>query len=571
VTLPTGLEGFELPVPPEDDDLRAAVRASLSLLTIAPARITYPLLTAVYRAAAGPVDASPHVAGATGEGKSELAALVQQHFGPTMTARKLPGSWDSTANALEALTFAAKDTLFVVDDFMLNARGADAQRLHRDADRLLRAKGNQSGRQRMRADTTLRPAKPPRALILSTGEDTPRGQSLRARILILELAPGDLDWGRLTDCQQDAAAGRYAASLAGFVRWLADRYPDTAGTLDLLRGDTLKCRAFAAAFTFHRRTPEIVASLATGFRLFLDFATDIGALTSAEADLHWRAAWDALGIAAKAQAVHQIAGEPAGRFLELVAATLASGRAHAAAPDGGAPANAAAWGWRLSMVGTDDYQRDEWRPQGERIGWVDGDALYLDRDAAHAAARRLVADSGDAFTVTRDTLAKRLHERGYLTSTESQHGELSVRRMLGGQRRRVWHLSTSSLFPTEKSGQSGQQDDLTNEWPEHWPDHGDVDAGSGQHHPNADAENGRAGWNGRTSTIGAPDVRDGDSVGWVWPNNDRNPAKGSATQSTKSPLSADSNFCMACDRLLPNAAARARGLCARCNDKDLVH
>ena len=49
--------------------------------------------------------------------------------------------------------------------------------------------GNNAGRQRMRADTTLRPPKPPRCLILSSGEEVPRGQSLRARTVITELVP----------------------------------------------------------------------------------------------------------------------------------------------------------------------------------------------------------------------------------------------------------------------------------------------------------------------------------------------------------------------------------------------
>src|SRR5262245_64062034 len=97
------------------------------------------------------------------------------------------------------------------------------QRMHRDADRLLRAQGNRSGRQRMRADTSLRPAKPPRGLLISTGEDVPRGQSLRARMLILDVAPGAVDWKKMTACQEDAAASIYGQAMAGFVQWLATR------------------------------------------------------------------------------------------------------------------------------------------------------------------------------------------------------------------------------------------------------------------------------------------------------------------------------------------------------------
>ncbi|MGH2688806.1 MAG: hypothetical protein ACRDKW_08370, partial [Actinomycetota bacterium] len=131
-----------------------------------------------------------------------------------MDARNLPGSWSSTANALEGLAFAAKDALLVVDDFAPSGSVTDTERAHREADRILRAQGSRSGRLRMRADGSLRTARPPRGLILSTGEDVPRGQSLRARMLVLELERGDVDWDALTRCQRAAADGALARSLS---------------------------------------------------------------------------------------------------------------------------------------------------------------------------------------------------------------------------------------------------------------------------------------------------------------------------------------------------------------------
>ena len=114
----------------------------------------------------------------------------------------------------------------MVDDFAPTGSAADVQRYHREADRLLRTQGDASGRQRLRADSTLKSAKPPRGIILSTSEDIPRGQSLRARTLVLELGLNDVDWVHLTKCQAAAAAGLYAEVLAGFLWWLAPRYSE---------------------------------------------------------------------------------------------------------------------------------------------------------------------------------------------------------------------------------------------------------------------------------------------------------------------------------------------------------
>src|SRR5262249_11974368 len=224
VDLGDALSLYVLPAPTTGDERKRAVQASLRLLLLRPARIMWPLLAAAYRAALGDTDYGVHVTGATGTYKTETAALIQQHFGAGMDARHLPANWSSTGNALEGLAFAAKDAVLVVDDFCPTGSHADVQRYHKEADRLFRGQGNRSGRQRMRPDGSLRPTKMPRDLTISTGEEVPRGQSLRARLVILEVARGDIDRVRLTACQRDAAAGLYAMAMAGYLHWVAPRY-----------------------------------------------------------------------------------------------------------------------------------------------------------------------------------------------------------------------------------------------------------------------------------------------------------------------------------------------------------
>ena len=145
VDAPESLRGYILPNPPEGDALKVAVKASLKILDLAPDHITVPLLAAVYRAPLGGVDFAEHLAGSTGAGKSELAALIQQHFGAGLDSRNLPGSWSSTANALEGLAFAAKDTLTAVDDFAPEGSSVDIQRYHATAARLFPGTGQRRG------------------------------------------------------------------------------------------------------------------------------------------------------------------------------------------------------------------------------------------------------------------------------------------------------------------------------------------------------------------------------------------------------------------------------------------
>jgi hypothetical protein len=148
-------------------ELRSAIRASLAVLDLAPDRVTVPTLGAVWRSILGAADFSVFVYGATGRFKTALACLLQQHFGAGFAADRLPSSWASTANFNEGLAFIAKDALLVIDDFRPGA--AERRRLEGEADRLLRAAANGAGRGRLQSDTSLRPAHPPRALILATG------------------------------------------------------------------------------------------------------------------------------------------------------------------------------------------------------------------------------------------------------------------------------------------------------------------------------------------------------------------------------------------------------------------
>jgi hypothetical protein len=457
VLLPPDLQRYQLPEPPTGTALAESIRASLDLLEVAGDLVTVPVYCGLWRATLGGCDSGLHLVGHTGAGKTELAALALQHFGAGLDARHLPGSWLSTDNALETLAFVAKDALLVVDDFCPTGSQYDLQSMHRKADRLFRGQGNTAGRGRLQADGTLRPTRPPRGMLLSTGEDVPRGQSLQARLMVVEVPQngiGAVDWQKLTDCQAKAAAGRYAQPMAGFLRWLAPRYRDLQREL---RTEISTLREQAQQTDQHRRTPDIVANLAVGFHYFLTFAQEVGALGQAEAAELWQRCWNALGDTAAAQQEHQASTDPVRRFLELLGAAISSGRAHLSGGDGDRPKQATAWGWREVEISTGDYTRTDLRPQGEHIGWLDGEGIYLQADSAYAVVQRLARDGGDQLPVTLATLKKRLRERGLLASTEKHRagdrevGRLEVRRVLQGKRRWVLHLNTQSLtsIPSE--------------------------------------------------------------------------------------------------------------------------
>jgi hypothetical protein len=427
------LQSYQLRWPPEAARRRQAVRASLRFLSVAPDRISLPLLAAVYRAALGGVSCSLFLTGPSGVFKSALAAVCQQHFGAGLDASHLPASFSSTSAALEGLAFAAKDALLVVDDFAPSGGQGDGA-LEGVAERLFRAVGNHQGRSRMRGVAQLRIPQPPRALVLATGEEVPQGPSIRARMLIVEVEAGEVDPARLSECQRAGEQGALAEAMGAFVGWIAARYEQIQRRLETR---VLEIRSQSQQSAAHARLPTAVAELQTGWEIFLEFALDIGALGGAEKQEWEQRMGRVLVELAARQAPYQQASDPALRFLALLRAALAGGRAHVADRRGAVPAEAALWGWQRALRGRG------WLPRGARIGWVVGSELYLEPATSYQVAQQVAGAA--RLPVGEQTLRHRMHQRGLLASIDAGRQMLPVRRTLEGGLRQVLHLNSSAL------------------------------------------------------------------------------------------------------------------------------
>jgi hypothetical protein len=146
--------------------------------------------------------------------------------------------------------------------------------------------------------------------------------------------------------------------------------------------------------------------------------------------------WAVLYDVAARQAAYQSTQEPAQRFVELIHAAIASGRAHLADRDGEQPPNPHACGWQLDG-GTV-------RARGQRIGWIDEPDVYLQPDAAYKVAKEMSVN--DDLSITPNTLWKRLNENGYLASVDAARETLKVRRIIEKRERHVLHITTDHLL-----------------------------------------------------------------------------------------------------------------------------
>jgi len=401
------LQGFALPDPPEGEALRESIRASLGLLSVAPDMVTVPVFLACYRAPLGPSPFGIHISGRTGNGKSVIQGLAQAHWGTGFDHQNIPGNWQSTKTALEVLTFAAKDAVLCVDDFAPDGSKQDQARLQGVMAHVFRSVGNGSGRDRCTDAATLRSSRAPRGLVISSGEDLPAGHSIRARVLILETEKDMTRWDQVTEMQAKAKAGALTSSMAGFLRWLAPQVDGLPRALGNRLGELRS--TFQAS---HKRTIDQAVQLFTGGEYFLRFAREAGALSASQAaalDARFR---EALGAVAESQAEAQAAADPVRRFLELLPALFLSGRAHLEGTEAREPEHSERLGWFHEPGGPPD----ELRPKGRCIGWEDAEnkLLYLEPSACFAEAHTLAENEGDPLPVSKNTLWKRLREKGLI-------------------------------------------------------------------------------------------------------------------------------------------------------------
>lgn len=158
------------------------------------------------------------------------------------------------------------------------------------------------------------------------------------------------------------------------------------------------------------------------------------------------------------QATQHVTANPAVRFVELLRSALSSGEAHVTRFDGKHPLAVEAWGSRERPAGTGDFTRMEWQPQGKRIGWLDGDDLYVDPPASHGVAQVMGQRIGDQLGVTPATLRRRLRDHKILASTDTTRGTLTIRKMVGEVRREVLHFRSESLLPLSLPDQPDHAD-----------------------------------------------------------------------------------------------------------------
>jgi hypothetical protein len=428
------LPGYHCPDPPSSSaEAQEAWLASNETLVVADLETTTPLLAMMYlaplRHAFEGIPFALWFVAPTGSHKSTIVGLMLSHFG-SFAFNKLPGSWFSTATALEAEMAATADVPFVIDDF--TPPGADEIEVRRQlslAMRVVQTVGNGQTRSRCNSDGTRKAQRRPRCGLISTAEVLQMSaESALGRLHVVEghtRAKTNLD--QLTKCQRSARL--LSVNMGGYIRWLAG-IEDLPGKVDAifepLRGGLQSMNAG------HARTPTSTAMLLTGLRMWTEYGRAIGLDLdrASEADLY-----DVLVAQADAQPrpEHKTATDT---FVDALRSMLGSKYVALASSPGDA------------RTPTDDGV--------VRIGWLTESEILLDPTET---LRQVQNYLGKRWGYTDSELKRQLKTATARCESETGVGvvpilkaqeakQLTVQRTVRGGRARVWVVDRR-LFAAE--------------------------------------------------------------------------------------------------------------------------
>ena len=405
-----------------------SIQTALELLDVAPREITIPMMALVFLAplceplrTAGIEPAFVlWLAGSTGTMKSTLSGLFLSFYG-RFDSRSLPGNFRDTANSLEKRAFAAKDVVFVVDDYHPCSSDAEARAMQQTAQRILRSYGDRQGRSRLNSDLTAKPAYIPRSVALVTGESLPEvGQSGSARLFALELKKGEVNTELLTTLQ--SKTDELSAAMSAYTDWLAPQLDSlAAGFRERFQG----LRA-AACNDGHGRIPETVAWLMIGFSAFVRFAVNSDVVSSEEGERLSGECWAILNKLAEDQSRVVTDDRPVNKFIDALRDMLTAKVV-----------------WLRHSSELDSANRD-----GAFLGWEDSDAYLLIPGETYRQVCRFVQAQGGRFPVGERRLWSSLAAEGLIeVYNDGSRVNNTVLKTINGERRRVLCLKRSAVEP----------------------------------------------------------------------------------------------------------------------------
>lgn len=302
---------YRLPQPP--DNPAEAAQAMLSLLQVASASISYPLVASIllaplgeiFRAHSDSLDFIPFLHGRSACGKSSLAALALSAFGE-FDKHCFPASFCDTFASMERTLAVPKDMLAIVDDYHPR-NSVEQQMMACIADQLGRmiADGNSRGRANQNTLT-------PQTFAIVTGEMIPdMRHSALTRFLFIEVRAEEVHYDTALAAAIDTSH-LLREFTSSYIRWIGQNWD----IVDMLTMEAYQNKRSEFSRIADGRVVNSIAKLSAGFTIGLTYLMELGSINeeslqrlSAEMD-------HCLQAIARQNLDHQTSETPSRRFID---------------------------------------------------------------------------------------------------------------------------------------------------------------------------------------------------------------------------------------------------------------
>ena len=359
-------------------------------------------------------------------------------MGPPWTPATCPVAGQAPPTALEAQAFLCKNAPFILDDFVPHGTRQQIGQYQSTADKIIRSQGNQAGRARLTDTSNLQSTMYPRGIILSTGEDTPEGHSVRARMLILEISQGTISPDKLTAAQK--LRPKYTGLTAGLAQHLAAKgFPDIAARQATVRDQNLSIG--------HSRTPAMLGHQVAVIEAVMDYAIAAKLTTKQNGESLKLDAMDAIIKCCNMQNTYLESADPVDIFTGAFRQVLGSKMGHLRTAHGLAPMNCEVLGW--TKEGGDEHSMASYRSHGPCVGWIDWDRniIHLDMTTGYPMTRKV---AGAELSLTQGTLLKRLKDGGLLAEVDEARQRNTLRIKAEGHMRQALAMNVTQALKMEE-------------------------------------------------------------------------------------------------------------------------
>lgn len=387
------------------DDVKLIYLAELLQNGFAPERVLFPMLAVTFltplnhflKSAGCEPKFITALVGRSGYGKSTLASLFLSFFGIFRSA-ELPMSFHDTANSILANIYYLKDVLTCIDDFHPSGIYQE-QDMKEIAQNLSRYYGDRIGRGRLNTKAELQPSRPPTGNAIITAEYTPEiSVSGCARYFILELKEHDVNFSKLEKYTALAEKNTLCSMMKSYVDWLKEKFLcDENDLLFMLKTHFIENRKLfqdrltQENISFHNRVPEMLAHIRIGFEFLMLFLCDKTILNNSAAE-NYKIKLDEILLKNTSETVEITDNEnPTAKFIQKLKTLLDSGRCYV--EQRGVSIKARGKGY----IGMEDISR-----------------FYLLADTVHSEVRKLCAEQGEHFSISKNQLIRQLADENIL-------------------------------------------------------------------------------------------------------------------------------------------------------------